>query len=1058
MKIFKKFICFSVVCPIISGCFFGGLSAECNVNAAEGAGAEITSFETKLGIADIEGKYSLGAGHNITMTITDEAAESIFALAQTKSGVGGGFSFSAELPKEAAEKTLTLKLSDAEGEIYSEQFEYLGNGGIFDFVSFREKQDGENIEISDLSYVEPNVRISGSFGGGAGYDIEYRVTDDETGEQYASGTVKSKNKGAFTVSLALPQSAAHRELTCFMLAEDQTDEAYVTFVFDGGIDAYRAEIAEYVSVISGLISECEQKNISVEYEKSNLGIINKFAEFLDEFYEKGLAEEYEHNYNGLIDIAVQTESDLRAYLDGTKAEKAAPKYISSDVRIEGNELIAQTELKGETKERPVYFNGLGHWPTTSDEFGDFEAMGINSTHFEIGPSDVLSSINPDGTYNINREGIERVKQVLADAEENDISVVLLTAMHYFPDFIYEQYPEIGSKDDLLSFMPYYPTHPKVEEAIASFLNALIPEIKNYNSLQSVCMANEPLLPVWDYREYYNPEYRQYLKDKYGSVSALNAAYGTSFGSFDDIVLTGSESNKARYTDCREFGDTVLTEWFGFIADTIHNIDPSIPVHIKCSAYIASGGTGSRRTDCGTNSEQWADVSDINGCDAWAIYGENEHTLQGKMMWYDFMMSVKDAPIVNSEDHILRESNSGTVTYDDNELKVLLADAWQGAVHGKSGSVWWLWDTSSRTDSGTWYYNTNLSKRIDYVAGISKVNHDLNRLSEELAKIRDKKPRTAVLYSNYTQSFTSDFNAVMYAAYKRLQNNGEKVYIASDSNPAAINENENLELIVVPACAYMPEEMWRELKKFEEHGKKIIFAERTNGYFDENGKALNASLLNETLSGGERVTFGDVGSDGIAYGCDALYKAIDSAVSELPRSVSLEHISDELEWIDAETDGGYLINMCNYGETDEEIRVNINGGYEKLIDLTNNETVGEGSIILKPYETKLVKAVTCSDVNEIVNEQGKAELSAGTMTANVSINTDANKPIRHIFALYKDEQLVELVSNEVISDKNGNARSSLTIKMNDMGGGYSMKSFVWENSKTMKPLTKACGLK
>lgn len=1058
MKIFKKFICFSVVCPIASGCFFGGLAAERDTNTADGAGAEITSFETELGVAGIEGTYELGAGHNITMTITDEAAESILALAQTKSGGGGEFSFSAELPKEAADKTLTLRLSDADGEIYSERFEYPKKSGIFDFVSFREKQDGGNIEISDFSYVKPNVRISGNFGGGAGYDIEYRVVDVQTGEQYAKGTVKSKNKGAFTVSFEPPQSSAHRETACFMLAEGQEHEAYISFVFDGGVDEYRAEIAEHVSAISRLIEECEQKNISVEYEKSNLGIINKFSGFLDEFYAKGLAEEYEHNYNCLIDIANQTESDLRAYLDGTKAEKAVPKYINSDVRIEGNELIAETELKGEIKEQPVYFNGLGHWLPSSDEFGDFEAMGINSTHFEIGPSDVLSSINPDGTYSINRSGIERVKQVLADAEEHNISVVLLTAMHYFPDFIYERYPGIGSKNELLSFMPYYPTHHKVEEAIAAFLNALIPEIKNYASLQSICMANEPLLPVWDYSEYYNTGYRQYLKDKYGSVNALNSAYGTAYGSFDDIDLSGSESNKARYTDCREFGDTVLTEWFGFIADTIHNIDPSIPVHIKCSAYIASGGTGSRRTDCGTNSEQWAEVSDINGCDAWAIYGENENTLQGKMMWYDFMMAVKNAPIVNSEDHILRESDSGTVTYNDNELKLLLADAWQGAVHGKSGSVWWLWDTSSRTEEGTWYYNTNLSRRIDYAAGISKVNHDLNRLAEELAEIRDKKPRTAVLYSNYTQSFTSDFNAVMYAAYKYLQNNGEKVYIASDSNPAAINENEELELIVVPACAYMPEETWLELRKFEERGKKVIFAERGNGYFDENGKALDASLLSETLSGGERVTFGGVGSDGIAYGCDALYDAIGSAVSGLPRSVSLEHVSDEIEWIDAETDGGYLINMCNYGETNEEIRININGGYEKLIDLTNNETVGDGSIILEPYETKLIKAVTRGDVNEIVNDRGKAELTAGTMTANVSINTDANKPIRHIFALYKDEKLVELVSNEVISDKNGNASSSLTINTEDISDGYSMKSFVWENSKTMKPLTKACGLK
>jgi hypothetical protein len=66
----------------------------------------------------------------------------------------------------------------------------------------------------------------------------------------------------------------------------------------------------------------------------------------------------------------------------------------------------------------------------------------------------------------------------------------------------------------------------------------------------------------------------------------------------------------------------------------------------------------------------------------------------KTAWYDFMGDVKDAPIFNSEDHIIGDRSK---LYSDKENAWLAAfvgaDMWQGAIHGRDASTIWVWERS-----------------------------------------------------------------------------------------------------------------------------------------------------------------------------------------------------------------------------------------------------------------------------------------------------------------------------------------------------------------------------
>ncbi len=1008
----------------------------------------------------ISGKSTLGAGEYITIKLCDNEGN-VYGFGETRLKLGGEFSFTLGLPSECKGETLTAYVSDsgevpATCQVFVPAFQ-IGTPVFGEALTAGTITNGTILTIDSVTYTDPNIVISGTCSDGPRMTV-YLSIKDSTGTTQHNSNVKTKGGGTFTFTVSPDKAMYGQELVANVTYSQ--DKATAEFVFNGGYKKNREIVSECISHIEELISECERTGISVEYEKANLGIMKKFSGFLDGYITNGLTAEYEHNLKGILDIADETIKNLEGYLSGKLNEKVAPKYVSSEVTMDGQSLLATVDIDGVLTTQPVFFNGYGHWADAISDYADFANMGVNYTHYEVGPSSVLKAGTDGRKYDINETAIANIKNVFKSAEDNNIQVVFLTALHYFPEFIYSNYPEINNNGSAKfpDYMPYNPTHPEVIEALTVFLNAIIPEIKDYKSFHSVCLANEPFFISYEYPDYYIEAYRDFVINKYGSISAAANAHGSFYLNRDYISMpTASNTVTAKYNDWREFNDSVLTEWFTVLKEVMAEIDPTIPVHAKCSAYISSGSHGNRRNFCGTNYEQWSQIMDINGCDAWGIYGENGSKVQGKTMWYDFMTSLKNAPVINSEDHILRDNTQ--ITYNNAELKMNMADVWQGAIHGRAGAVYWIWDKSARTGEGSIYYNSNLSRRVDHVAGISRVNLDLNRLANEITAIQKKDARCAVLYSNYSQVANSNpHNAAMYEVYRTLQNNGEKVYIVNDTYPERMNENESLQLLIVPCCNYMPEKVWQEIKKFQESGKTVIFAEYGTSYYNENGKALNNTLKNTVLSGATRVSFGGWNEDTVTLSnCGNVYNAIKSVISGYENAVTVESSNGETEWTAAKYDGGYVVNLCNYGDVNTTATLSYDGiACEELFDLTENKVI-TNEISLKPYETKLVKVLCEEEIKEGMNfyySDGSeaTEIKADMIYSKVKTAVDAGKSFAHLLAVYsKSGVLKTVLTNDGFADEKGNILSEIgvTVSGNDVLDTV-LKSYLFNSLGNLEP--------
>ncbi len=1079
----KRFVSICLVLCILLGLAAPVLGSDISgvvVESTSNKGDVVLSSLTSNGSGvTLTGTHKSGrAGKWLTYTISDDA-NNVYGLGEMRTKAGGGFSVTATVLPNAVGKTLNFSVSaSGSNDISTMKFECVHQVTGSDSITIGTITPSTVIEISSIVYSDPTVTISGTCSLGAGKTVNLKIVDaDQESIVYVNTTSVRAMASGFSFSLNLPSSAYNKNLkalfTCTQDSSGSVATAY--FSFNGGYNIGRNAVNALINEISTLISQCEAKGISVEYEKSNLGVMNRFAGFLEDYIDKGLLQEYNYNLSALISLGNESVTALKGYLNGTKLEKVAPIYQSSKITQDGQSFVGTMSVKGVEEERPMFLNGYGHWSDALGDISTMTEMGVNYIHYEVGPNSILSGYDSDGNFTINRNAINTIKNVFKTAEDNNVSVLFQTAIHYFPSFIQEKYPDVAPAEPL-GMIPFNPDHPEVRRAIKVFLETLLPEIKDYKSFQSVSMANEPIFIAGMYWDYYAPIYQEFLENRYSNnIATLNQKWGTSFSSFDEVTYSGIGLGNVTHQvrDERDFNDSVLTSFFNFMVSTIKGIDSDIPVHVKNSQYLSGATDARRRIWCGSNYEDWMPMMDINGCDAWGIYGDSGKTVQSKTMWYDFLTSMKDAPVINAEDHILQDnfdendsSTWNTIEYRDLENRMNQADMWQGAIHGRGGSAYWLWDKSTRAEEGTYYYNSNLTRRADTVAAIGKTNHDMNRLAYEISAIQQKPERVALLHSTYALAKYKYHSNSMYQAYQYLQNNGEKVYIVNDTYPEKLNQNESLELLVVPTCNYMWDGVWSQMLTFLNNGGKVLFLEYETSYKNELGGTINATLVDNVLnhSNTKRVSFGGVSSDGFYMtGCTDVFTALGNAIKDFSHHVRVKSGNGTTEWVETEYDGSYLVNLCNYGETTTAIDLTLDDDVivGEVFDLTENQGI-DSSFVLEPYETKMIRiskdnySVKFVDVNQ-------NELYApvnGAITAKLKAQLQANASYVHMLAVYaEDGRMLQVISAEGKADASGNISSNLSVTVNagNDAATCTVKSFLLDSLGSLKLYIPAVSL-
>lgn len=583
--------------------------------------------------------------------------------------------------------------------------------------------------------------------------------------------------------------------------------------------------------------------------------------------------------------------------------------------------------------------------------GDFEDEGRTSEHFRAWTAAVDNIIT----------------RMLDFAEKNDVMADVLIQPGTFSRLT-SMYPEIAEPS---SGFGYDMTTDIAKEALELYVSTIMERIKDHPALLSICISNEPFYDTRTDEENL-PAYQEFLSKLYNNkIDDLNSAYGLGgfFGqgkltSFSEVTFPDDTRNR-KYYEWTKFNNQFSKEKNKYIADLVKKYAPDVPVHSKMMSILGR----STATTWGVDPEDFNEFTDFSGNDSMGFLGATTSKgLVAKIMWYDLLKSIApDKPIINSEDHIIVD---GSTDYSKENAIHVAADAWEGAIHGRNATAMWVWNRSSNESSTTY---GNILYRPDAVALVGRRSLDLNRLSEQVRALNNKKNYVNILWSD--TSFVYDKHSTI------------DVYLAAlyaGANPKFITERQLIAgqipdgVLAIPETVNVRSEAYDKIKAYANNGGQV---------WAIGSKCLTKNEKNESISG---LTFTKQISISNAK---TEFEALAERVVWGENNSSLENV----EIISAKDGDATLVNLCCY-DWDGEQTVEFDG---VAIDLITNEKY-KGSVKISPFEPILLRITDAWYKLDVVSES----VDSVNLTANIENASSADTTGKISFKVYdKDGKIL-----------------------------------------------------
>ena len=575
-----------------------------------------------------------------------------------------------------------------------------------------------------------------------------------------------------------------------------------------------------------------------------------------------------------------------------------------------------------------------------------------------------------------------LQKVISNAQKSGISVCLLLAPYSMPQWLIDKYPDIKGVN--INYDIYNLDSPIVRNAVELFIRTIVNQIKNYPEITSICLSNEPCYDTAIFPNTYNPKFREYLKNKHGSISALNNAYNSSYTSFDEIEMPSNVEKTPLFYDWMDFNNRVFADFHSWMAQIVKEYMPDTSVHAKVMSIMDTGDFTDMRKMMrrGNNLEYFNEFSDMTGCDSWAII--NSNGFYNNLKWYDFLNSVTEKPIYDSEMHITADKDN---TFSDDYKTQFEGYLWQAAIHGADMSSIWLWTQSVNKQSTTYGH---VAMRPDCAAAVSKSALDQNRLAYEIRNLADMQPDTAILFSDASRVYSSVYMGVMDTAYLGALYAGKKVGFVTETT---MDKLKNYSTLIITDAKNVKASTLQKINDFIQDGGKIVILGKNDTLDkDEYNNAHTSDLPNKIKSKAIMVN----------YASNSTYPEILSSptpyefagyLTDNNGIVATENgtRAREVEWQVFEDETQILVNLFNHSRSEDKNITLLNGG--EAVTSSKNLITGdrEQSVINLPAQTakliriKKVNTILAEDIQSITGERN-GDTNKISWTASGNDNT------------------------------------------------------------------------
>ncbi|MCC6446843.1 MAG: beta-galactosidase [Armatimonadetes bacterium] len=644
-------------------------------------------------------------------------------------------------------------------------------------------------------------------------------------------------------------------------------------------------------------------------------------------------------------MAARLRSELDGALSGKRALPPVPRWTGRQrPRIEGPSFIGPAVLPGGSPvERAIFFTGYGHFIQVRSDMEKFPGYGVNIIQIELGPSAVFPR---EGE--VNEKPIREIRELLDRAARAGVAVNLLISPHYMPGWMLEKYPHLRKRQ--AGFLQYCLHAPEGEAMLKRFIALLIPQLRDRPALHSICLSNEPV-SLEEPCEYAVALWRRGLEARYGDIDALNARLGSRYEGFAEVPLPDPYNLPAGMQDSPlwaefvRFNQEFFAGWHRMLADAVHEAAPGLPVHAKAMTWTFLNDGDVRY---GVDAYLFGGFSQINGNDSANYYaGGPSDFAQGwqmNAMGHDLQRSILDAPVFNSENHLIPDRSTDYVPGE--HVRSVL---WQAAVHGQSATTIWVWE---RTFDPRSDFAGSIMHRPACAEAVGRTNHDLNRFAEEVAALQKAAPDALLLQSAsaavWDEGAYTDCLGKLYVA---LSFAGLKIGFVTERQledgliPRAA-------LLIVPNIRHLSESAFRTLQSYR--GRLVLAGEGNLLTHDEYNRPRTGRIF------GERLRF--------VYGKTAwkpLWESLQAAFGDWNVQPEFRILNAQgqpewgVEWRSASIQGGKAVNLSNYRNVPLQVLLTRNGKPAQGVDLLTGERV-TGRLSLKPLQVRLVRVPSETD--------------------------------------------------------------------------------------------------
>jgi hypothetical protein len=293
--------------------------------------------------------------------------------------------------------------------------------------------------------------------------------------------------------------------------------------------------------------------------------------------------------------------------------------------------------------------------------------------------------------------------------------------------MYDKYPTLDA-DELRRkrnpFMPWSIDSADLKTIIGQHIQTLLPAIREFGNLTSYDVTNEMWYAMLG--DYAIDDFRSYLASQYKTIAALNAAWGTAFADFADVVCP--IDSPTAVADRYQFQEFRLNRFYRWCVDEIHKVDATRPIYSKIH--------GGWRHVLGVDHTDLSRIFTGNGTDCYPRMNNMRQGLtvnawDAMMITHQFRSLSPDKVIVDAEHHLIGYHQIVTPQY-------VRSISWWRSVLGLDADYVWVWGRGIENDmecifTQPWAVNA-----------LGQVSLDRQRLAETIQEFQSYRPDVVLI--------------------------------------------------------------------------------------------------------------------------------------------------------------------------------------------------------------------------------------------------------------------------------------------------------------------------